>query len=100
MQEFTKEFKEVLHNKLIIITNRNSLEFLKKIPVHPNLCSVSMNTQMGCLFHKAWALVTVKKINENICQHHAHSESKFSLTSSYEVEVAFIWKQIEIKGSL
>lgn len=40
-----------------------------------------------------------EKKNENTCQYHVYSESKFSLTSSYEVEVAFIWKQLEIKGS-
>lgn len=50
------------------------------------LCSLRMNAQMGCLVYRALALVTVKKINENTCQYHAHSEDKFSLTSSYEMK--------------
>lgn len=82
MQKFLEEFQKVLHNKLLMIKKDKGLECLKKIPVHPNLCSLSMNTQMGCLVHRALAFATVKNINENTSQCHAHSEDTFLQNSS------------------
>lgn len=99
MQEFTKDFEEFLHNKLLIITNANCLECLKKIPVHHSLCSVKYEHSDGLFIAQGLGSCNSEKKNENTCQYHVHSESKFSLTSSYEVDVAFIWKQPEIKGS-
>lgn len=100
--KLSEEFKEVLHNKLLIIKNVKGLEYLKKkIAVHLNLRSLSMNTQMGCLVSRALALVTVKRINKNTGQYRAHSKGKFSLTSSYEMEVTFktYWKQWKLKAA-
>lgn len=100
---FSEEFKELLHNKLLIIKDVKGFECLKKkIPVHPNLSSLSMNAQVDCLVYRALAFVTVKKNNENTCQCHAHSEDKFSPTSSYEMEVTFetYWKQWKLKAAV
>jgi len=60
LQKFSEEFKEVLHSKLLIIKNVKGLEYLK-IPIHPYLCSLSMNTPMGCLVYRPLALVTAKQ---------------------------------------